>query len=204
MNAQPSTLQPKPGRGLGPALCWVLLASAVTSLSGCIELLRSDAANAGHRNAEARQDALQGNRLASQQAAPAQRLAGEALTRLLSGKSHVSEYRKSTAHAQPFYAVYAYYRPDGQYLWLNTYDKRDPVTTLWGTWQVSGEVLCVTQQRGETTPYCYTLRLQPDGTVQYWIHKPGDPFHGSLTTHVSIIRDGPQTPAFVSMPGQMH
>lgn len=214
MRPLPSTAPPGPGRGqgrvrlrvrgFGPAQCCLLLASALTSLSGCMELLRSDAANAGHRNAEARQEALQGNRLASQQAAPAQKLAGEALTRILTGKSHISEYRKFTSDAQPYYAVYAYYAPDGQYLWLNTYELRDPATTPWGTWQVSGEVLCVTQQRGEVAPNCYTLRLQPDGTVQYWMHQPGDPFHGLLTATVSIIRKGPQTPAFVSSPSQMH
>ena len=192
-----------PGPGPGPALRWVLLASGVTLLSGCMEMLRSDAANFGRQSAQARQEALQGNRLASQQAAPAQRLAGEALTRFLAGKSHVSEYRKSTSDAQPYYAAYVYFRPDGHYLWLNTYEQSDPATTPWGTWQVSGDVLCVTEQRGETTPSCYTLRLQTDGTVQYWTHKPGDPFHGLLTAHVSIIRDGPQTPAFVSSPSQM-
>ena len=193
----------RPGPGPRPALRWVLLAAGLTLQSGCMEMMRSDAANASRQNAHARQKALQGNRLASQQAAPAQRLAGEALTRFLAGKSHVSEYRKASGDAQPYYAVYTYFSPDGRYLWLNTYEQSDPATTAWGTWQVSGEVLCVTQQRGETTPYCYTLRLQTDGAVQYWIHQPGDPFHGLLTALVSIIRDGPQTPAFVSSPSQM-
>ena len=187
-----------------PALRWLLLASAVHLLPGCMEALRSDAANFGRQRAEARHEALQGNRLASQQAASAHRLAGEELTRFLAGKSHVSEYRKSTRDAQPYYVAYVYYSPDGRYLWLNTYENSDPATTPWGTWQVNGEVLCVTQQRGETAPHCYTLRLQTDGTVQYWTHKPGHPFHALLTAHVSIIRDGPQTPAFVSSPSQMH
>ncbi len=198
---------PAPGsqrQGAGPTLCGLLLALAVPLLSGCMEMLRSDAANAGHERAQARQEALRSNRLASHQAEPAQRLAGEALSSFLAGKSHVSEYRKSSADAKPHYATYVYFRRDGQYLWLNTYERRDPATTAWGSWQVAGEVLCVTQERGQTLPQCYTLRLQADGTVQYWIHQPGDPFHGLITARVSIIRDGPQTPAFVSSPDQMH
>jgi len=185
-----------------PGLLCVLL-SAIT-LTGCTEMLRSDAANFGRQRAQARSEALAGNRVASQQAAPARTLAGEELVRLLAGKSHVSEYRKATRDAQPYYAVYAYYGPDGRYLWLNTYERRDPATTPWGTWKVNGEVLCVTQQRGAAEPHCYTLRLEPGGTVQYWTHQPGDPFHGLLTAYVTIVREGPQTPSFVSSPAQMH
>ena len=45
--------------------------------------------------------------------------------------------------------------------------------------------------------------LETGGAVQYWIHRPGDPFHGLLTSRVTIIREGPQTPAFVTSTTQM-
>lgn len=186
-----------------PALLCVLLCAALTALPGCTEMMSSDAANFGRKSAQARQAALAGNRLASQQAVPARRLAGEELARILAGKTHVSEYRKATSDAQPYYAEYVYFGPDGRFQWLNTYEQNDPATTPWGTWQVNGDVLCVTQQRGDAEPHCHTLRLQADGTVQYWTHKPGDAFHGLLSARVSIIREGPQTPAFVSAWAQM-
>ena len=189
--------------GPRPRLLGVLLFAAATVSSGCMEMLRSDAANFGRQRAQARAAALVGNRQASHQAAPARMLAGDELTRLLAGRTQVSEYRKSVSDAQPYYAVYAYYGADGRYLWLNTYEQSDPATTPWGTWQVQGEVLCVTQQRGEADPHCYTVRLESGGTVQYWIHRPGDAFHGLITASVDIVREGPQTPAFVSSSTQM-
>ena len=179
-----------------------MLLSAMT-LSGCMEMFRSDAANFGHQRAQARGAALVTNRLASQQAAPARHLAGEELTRFLAGKTHVSEFRKATGDAQPHYAEYVYYGPGGRYLWLNTYEQRDPATTPWGTWQVDGEVLCVTQQRGQTEAQCYTLRLEAGGALQYWTHRPGDPFHGLITARVTTVREGPQTPAFNTTSAQM-
>lgn len=195
-------LRPRPGLGL----LYLLLYAGVTALSGCVEIMSSDSANFARQSAQARQAALVGNRQASQQAAPARMLAGEELTRLLAGKSHVSEYRKASSgisDAQPYYAEYTYFSPDGRYLWLNTYEQNNPATTPWGTWQVNGEVLCVTQQRGEVEPHCYTLRLQADGTVQYWTHKPGDPFHGLLSARVEIVREGLQTPTFVTSTSQL-
>jgi hypothetical protein len=183
-------------------LC-LLLAAAAAALSGCVEMMSSDASNFGRKSAQARQAALVGNRLASQQAARARGLAGEELSRFLAGKTHVSEYRKATSDAQPYYAEYVYFSPDGRFLWLNTYEQNNPATTAWGTWQVKGDVLCVTQQRGDAEPRCHTVRLQADGTVQYWTHQPGDAFHGLLSARVSIIREGPQTPAFVTPWAQM-
>lgn len=196
-------LSTRPREGLICMLTSVTSVMSVMALSGCMEMFRSDAGNFGHQRAQARASAVAVNRQASQQAAPARRLAGEELTRFLAGKSHVSEFRRATSDAQPRYAEYVYFGPDGRYLWLNTYEQRDPATTTWGTWQVNGEVLCVTQQRGEAEPQCYTLRLEAGGTVQYWTHQPGDPFHGLLTARVTDVREGPQTPSFVSSPAQM-
>ena len=184
-------------------LRWTLLAAASTGLSGCMEMMRSDAANFGSQRAQARQAALVNNHQASQQAPTARRLAAEDLTRFLAGKSHVSEYRKHTSDGQPYYAEYVYFGPDGRYLWLNTYEQNDPASAVWGSWQVNGEVLCVTQQRGDAEPHCYTLRVEPGGTVQYWTHQPSDPFHGLISARVTLVRDGPQTPAFVSSWAQM-
>lgn len=67
-----------------------------------------------------------------------------------------------------------------------------------------GDRLAVTQDRGGATPTLYTLRLQTDGTVHCRTHKHGEPCHGRLTARVSMVRDGSQTPAFVSSPNQTH
>jgi hypothetical protein len=176
---------------------------ALAGLLGCTELLRSDAANASRNNGRARDHALQNNRRASQEAAPARVLAGEELSRRLTGKTHVSEFRKASHDAKPFYATYAYFATDGRYHWLNTYERRDPQTATPGTWRVDGEVLCVTRLRGIAQPLCFTLRLQDNGTLQYWTHQPGDPFHGLITADVHIVRDGQQLPEFISRPEQM-
>jgi hypothetical protein len=180
----------------------LLLAAGLTMLSGCTDMLRTDSANFAIKSDQNRQRALASNRLASQQAAPAKLLAGADLARTLAGKSHVSEFRKASSDTRPYYAEYVYFSPDGRYLWLNTYEQRDPKTTAWGTWRVDGEVLCVTQQRNVSTPSCYTLRQEAGGALQYWTHNPDDAFHGLLTARVTIVREGPQTPAFdtASMP----
>lgn len=47
---------------------------------------------------------------------------------------------------------------------------------------------------------CYTIRVAPDGAIQYWIHKPGDPFHGLFTRNVKIVRKGLQEPEYISDP----
>jgi len=63
----------------------ILIVTLLVAMSGCAEMLRSDSANAFHKNARANRDTLIGNQAASGEAAPAQTLGGEALRRMLSG-----------------------------------------------------------------------------------------------------------------------
>jgi hypothetical protein len=73
---------------------------AIGAFSGCANL-RSDSANALHENARANRGALIDSQTASRQATAAQPLGGDALLRTLSGNSHVSEFRKAAADAEP-------------------------------------------------------------------------------------------------------
>ncbi|MEQ1686765.1 MAG: hypothetical protein ABL916_24190 [Burkholderiaceae bacterium] len=172
---------------------------AAMALSGCVEMLYSDNANAQRQRAAERNEALAGNREASRQALPAQALSGEALQRLLAGKTHVNEYRRRVEDSKPYYTVYDHFHPDGSFQSINTSWRSDPATASVGRWKVAGEVLCITEMNGDSQDHCFTIRQEASGAIQYWIHQPGDPFHGLITSRVHLVRDGPQTPEFATV-----
>jgi hypothetical protein len=176
---------------------WGLALAAVAGLwlTGCIEMLRSDNTNLAHRSSQARQAALVGNQAASRQAAPAQPVQGDALVQLLSGKSHISEFRKQVEDSQPYFVSYSHFQVGGGFVAADTYGHRSPDYYRHGQWRVNGPLLCVTGLNGNA--------LEPSGAVQYWIHKPGDAFHGLITSRVHLVREGQQVPAFTSTPAQM-
>ena len=190
---------PSPRAGVSAGLLCTTALLAAMALSGCVEMFYSDNANAQRQRAREIQQALVGNREASRQALPAQPVGGDALQRLLAGKTHVSEYRKRVEDAKPYYTVYDFFRPDGSFLSLNTSWRRDPATASVGRWNVAGEVLCITEMNGDSQDHCFTIRQEASGAIQYWIHRPGDPFHGLITSRVHLVRDGPQTPEFVTV-----
>jgi len=169
-------------------------AVAAASLSACGDMLRSDAANAGRQNAQARQESLAAAKAASQQAAPATPLSGDALVRVLSGKTHVHEYRRNAIDPKPYFIVYEYYRPDGAFIALDSYSRRDPAQVTPGRWRVTGETLCLTEKDGNPQEQCYAVRQESWGRLQYWNVRPGDPFDGLLSSKVDIVRSGLQTP----------
>lgn len=169
----------------------------LVALAGCASL-RSDSATALRQNARANRDALISNQAASRQAIPAQPVSGEALLRLLSGNSHVKEYRAAVADAQPYFTSYHYFRPDGVYISSDTYSRRTPGYEAIGSWRVNENLLCVNEINETTDPQCFTLKVTASGVIQYWTHKPGDPFHGLLSSNVEIIRPGLQTPTYVT------
>lgn len=163
----------------------------------CTDMLYSDNQNAGRRSAEARQDAQRSMKLASSQAAAARPMAGQALVQLLSGNTHVEPYRKRTEDSKPYLTHYNYYGPDGTFIGRDTYSRRTVGYQDVGRWKVSADTLCIGLRSDES---CYTIRLAPDGAIQYWIHKPGDMFHGLLTRNVKIVRPGLQEPEYISDP----
>ena len=116
----------------------------LVALAGCASL-RSDSATALRQNARANRDALISNQAASRQAIPAQPVSGEALLRLLSGNSHVKEYRAAVADAQPYFTSYHYFRPDGVYISSDTYSRRTPGYEAIGSWRVNENLLCVNE-----------------------------------------------------------
>jgi hypothetical protein len=165
--------------------------------AGCMEAFYSDSQNAGRRNAQARQSALASMKLASSQAAPARPVTGQALVQLLSGNSHVEAYRKSASDAKPYVTHYDYYGADGTFVGRDTHARRTPAYQEQGRWSVKGDSLCIVKTGQEN---CYTVRLAADGAIQYWIDKPGDPFHGLLTRIVRTVRPGLQEPEYISDP----
>lgn len=169
----------------------------IAAFSGCASL-RSDSANALHESARANRDALIGNQAASSQAAAAQPLSGDVLIRMLSGNSHVNEFRKEVLDVKPYFTSYHYFRPDGVYIVRDTYSRRTSGYEAVGSWQVQQNLLCVSETSEAKESNCFTLKVTANGVIQYWIHKPGDPFHGLLTSNVGIVRPGLQTPEYVT------
>jgi len=170
--------------------------AAVLALAAC-DMLRSDSANAMHGWRQQRDEALRGNRIASRQAAPATPVGGDALVRLLAGKTHVHEYVKQIG-ARPYLITYDFYRADGGYIALDTSSRREAASEPVGRWRVERDVLCISTPP-DSEDRCYKIRLQADGAIQYWIHKPGDDFDGLITSQVSIVRDGLQQPAVIPL-----
>ena len=176
------------------------MAMLALALSACTEMFYSDSANANRQAAQARQEALRAMKLSSAQAPAARQISGAALVELLAGKSHVSEFRKRTGDAKPYLTTYDYFGADGSYIGRDTYSRRTPEYQEVGLWTVNGTSLCIVIRAPRADEHCYSIRLAADGTIQYWIHKPGDPFDGLLTREVTIVRPGLQPPEYASDP----
>lgn len=167
---------------------------------GCAEMLRSDNANAQLQSARANRDVLAASKTASSQALPATPVSGDTLVRLLSGNTHVSEYRKQVSDARPYFTLYQYYGPDGVFIVRDTYSRSTLPYQAVGRWRVNADVLCVTENNGPGSEACFTVRQQANGVIQFWHHRLGDALHNLITSSVSIVRPGLQTPEYVTPP----
>ncbi|MEO8278682.1 MAG: hypothetical protein ABI564_03250 [Ideonella sp.] len=179
------------------------LAAAALQLAwmtvACTDALYSDAENAGRKSMQSRQAALRSMKSSSSAAATATPVSGQDLTQLLAGHTHVDAFVKRAGDAKPYLTTYDYYGPDGTFIAKDTYSRRTADYYDVGRWTVHANVLCITlPSRPEDA--CFTIRLTADGTIQYWIHKPGDPFDGLLTRNVTVVRNGPQEPEYTSDP----
>lgn len=183
---------------LGILLGLVVVIVVLAMVTGCMDMLYSDSANALRKNQQANKDALAASKTASRQNLQGQPVTGEALVKLLTGNTHVSEYRRHSGDAKPYFTVYQYYGPGGAYVERDTYSKRTDGYESKGRWRVDQDVLCIVESMYERTEKCYTLRRAPGGTIEFWYHKPGDAFHGLIASSVSIVRPGPQTPEYTS------
>jgi TfoX/Sxy family transcriptional regulator of competence genes len=168
--------------------------------AGCTDMLYSDAENAGRKNVEARQNALRSMKSSSAQAVAATPMSGQALVKLLSGTTHVEAYRKRSDDAKPYITTYDYYAADGTYIGSDTHSRRTVGYQDIGRWTVDADVLCLSVDSRQEAKNCYKLRVAADGTIQYWIYKPGDPFDGLLTRNVKTVRSGRQEPEYISEP----
>lgn len=177
-----------------------LLIFAWPFLTACTGMFYSDAQYSSKMSDDARESAVRSMRLSSAQAATAKPVTGSALVQLLSGKTHVSAYRKRATDTAPFLTRYAFFADDGSYVGRDTHLRRSPEYQDEGTWAVHAELLCITLRDKATGPDCYTIRLANDGAIQYWIHKPGDDFDGLLTLNVVDIRRGLLEPEYISDP----
>lgn len=180
-------------RALGTAM---LLLSA----AACTEMFRSDAVNSSRQANQAREQALHSMKLSSEQASPARSVSGAELVTLLAGKSHVSEYRKRIGDPKPYLTTYDYYGADGSYLGSDTHARRTVGYQDLGRWSVNGETLCIALTAPRADEKCYSIKLEANASVQYWINKPGDPTNGLLTRVVRIVRPGLQQPEYASHP----
>lgn len=176
----------------------VLTAALLTS--ACTDMFHSDAENAGRRSSEARQAALKSMKSSSAEAPSAKPVSGQALVNLLSGNTHVEAYVKRSGDVKPYLTTYDYYGPDGVFVAKDTYSRRTPEYQDVGRWKVEKDVLCVTVKSRQEEDSCYTIRVAANGAIQYWIHRPGDPFDGLLTRNVTTVRHGLQEPEYISDP----
>ena len=180
----------------------VAVLGVALSATGC-DMLHSDAENAGRHSEQARKSAARAMKQASLEAAPAQPVSGDALVKLLSGRSHVKAYFKGSSGGRPYFTTYAYFAPGGAFIARDTDSKRSPEYEGRGRWRVDGDVLCITTESEDVEAGCFKIRVAADGAVQYWIHDPGGDFHGLFTKNVIDVRPGLQVPAYVSEPAQM-
>jgi hypothetical protein len=172
----------------------LLLLALMSLSSGCVEMLYSDNQNAQRQHARQMREWLAASQSASRQAAPAKPVIGDALVKLLTGQTHVIEYRRRTGDEMPYRVSYAYFRADGRYVFLDTHSRRNADSSPGDRWRVADDALCIAAMSVGVDEQCYVLKQEAGGAIQYWIHKPGDVSHGLITSNVTIVRSGLQTP----------
>jgi hypothetical protein len=133
-------------------------------------------------------------RAATQQTARGADVAGDALTRVVSGRTHVFEYGTSPGGRAERYVEYAYFRPDGGFVYRNTAWATNPAGRAGDHWRVDGARLCVLNGELSADEHCYRLAVQPDGRVQYYVADGGAEEDGLLTKVTNRIVDGPSEP----------
>lgn len=171
---------------VGFLLTTLLLAGAL----GC-EAFRSDAENFSRQRRAERDRAVAGMRAATQQTARGTDVTSDALTRLVSGRTHVFTYGTAPGGRAGRYVEYSYFRPDGRFVYRNTEWATDPDGRDGDRWRVDGARLCVLNGAFSTDEHCYRLAVQPDARVQYYIADSGADTDGLLTKITNRIVDGP-------------
>ena len=162
----------------------------VTSTLGC-EAFRSDAENFSRQRSAERARAVVGMQAATRQTKRGTDVTGEALTRLLSGRTHVFEYGTAPGGRPGRYVEYSYFLPDGRFVYRNTDWATDSDGRDGDRWRVDGVRVCVLNGAFSADEHCYRLAQQPDGRVQYYVADPGSEADGLLTKITNRIIAGP-------------
>lgn len=161
----------------------------VVGTLGC-EAFRSDAENFSRQRRTERARAARSMRAATEQTARGADVAGEALTRLVSGRTHVFEYGMGPSGRAGRYVEYSYFRPDGRFVYRNTEWATAPDGRDGDHWRVDGNRLCVLNGGFSADEHCYRLAVQPNARVQYYMAEPGTETDGLLTKITDRIIDG--------------
>lgn len=159
-------------------------------LGGC-EAFRSDAENYARRDRAERAERLEGMRAATSQAPAGERVSGDALVALVSGRTHVFVYSTAPGGRAVRYVEQSYFADGGRFVYVNTEWAKDPAGREGDRWHVDGERLCILNQTFSSQEQCYRLTVLADGRVQYFISKPGDETDGLVTKVTDAIRDAP-------------
>jgi outer membrane murein-binding lipoprotein Lpp len=183
----------------------VLVAGVLVALliAGCQSMFRSDSSNAIRQWKNANAQVLAGSKEASRQSAGSVQIKGHELVELLTGYSMVREYVKHSGDSTPYFTSYEYFGPGGKRVMRDTYSLRAPGYEEKSRWRLDGDVLCVFSLPMGQPERCHTLRRAADGRIQFWHHKPGDPYDGLVESSVKRILPGLQEPEFITPPDQM-
>jgi len=168
-------------------------AAALTILSSLILLgcyPGSDAETFHRQREKERQRAIAAMRQATKTTAAGRRIEGSELELFLRDKTHVFAYESTPDGRRERYIESTYFRADGRFVYLNTLWARDPNGSENDKWRVDGNRLCVVNTHMSQDEHCYTLAVNPDQRVQYFIDRPGDPSHGLLTKITTETYDG--------------
>ena len=164
---------------------FITLVAALLALS-CYPGSDAEMANREWRKDNERRVA--GMRAATQVTAEGKRVEGEALRAALAGHTHVFEYPTSPDGRHQRYVEYAYFGPDGRFVYLNNLWVHEP--RAGDHWRVDGPRLCILNSYLSTQEQCFTIALLPDARVQYYVAQPGDPADGLLTKVTSAVHEG--------------
>jgi hypothetical protein len=160
---------------------------------GC-EAFRSDAENYARQERAERARRLVGMKAATHQTARGADVAADALTRLVSGRTHVFTYGMSPGGRAERYVEYSYFRPDGHFVYRNSQWAMNPDGREGDHWRVDGARLCMLNGEFSSTEQCFRLAVQPDGRVQYYIDAPGAETDQLLTKITNDVIEGAPNP----------
>jgi hypothetical protein len=169
------------------------VALALLALTIGCEALHSDAENYGREQRAERARRLVGMKAATRQTARGADVAGDALTRLVSGRTHVFVYGVSPGGHAERYVEYSYFRPDAHFVYRNSQWAKNPEGRDGDYWRVDDARLCILNAEYASAEQCFRLAVQPDGGVQYYIDAPGAENDRLLTKITTDVVEGAPT-----------